>query len=204
MKTCGRRRTWQTVQMPSRAWATPTPLRRRDTSSNTASACGLRPRTTSARSAVIRSSDDFRPASSGDHLAAVGLDRFLFGREPGFGAFDERREVVGLDHQFENLVFERLDLALRKPDFLLDGVVFLIGLDGHGLLAELRETALVEGDVLLDRAAGVLVFGQPFLGDGHGLARGVEPRLERLLRVRARRRAVARRRERPRRASEAR
>ena len=106
---------------------------------------------------------------------------FLFRGEPGLGAFDERREIVGLDHQFENLVFEGLDLALRKPDFLLDGVVFLIGLDGHGLLAELRETALVEGDVLLDRAAGVLVFGQPLLGGGHGLARGVEPRLERLL-----------------------
>ena len=36
----------------------------------------------------------------------------------------------------------------------------------------------MDGDVLLDRAAGVLVFRQPFLGDGHGLARGVEPRLE--------------------------
>ena len=69
----------------------------------------------------------------------------------------------------------------READFLLDGVVFLIGLDGHGLLAELREPALVQRDVLLDGAAGVLVFGEPFLGGGDALARGVEPRFERLL-----------------------
>ena len=68
-----------------------------------------------------------------------------------------------------------------KADLVLDRVVFLVGLDGHRRLAELREAALLDGDVLLDRAAGVLVVGQPLLGGGDALARGLEPRVERLL-----------------------
>ena len=71
-----------------------------------------------------------------------------------------RGQLVGLDHPLEDLLFERLDLALRERDLLLDGVVFLVGLHRHRLFAELRQAALVDGDVLLDRAARVLVVGQ--------------------------------------------
>ena len=39
----------------------------------------------------------------------------------------------------------------------------------------------MDGDVLLERGARVLVVGQPLLGGGDALARGLEPRLERLL-----------------------
>src|SRR5213596_3104743 len=66
---------------------------------------------------------------------AVDADRFLFGCEISLGALDGGRQIVGLDHQLEDLVLDRLDLALREADFLLDGVVFLIGFDRHRLLA---------------------------------------------------------------------
>ncbi len=56
LKTCGRSRTWQIVQMPSRASATATPLRLRDTASNVVSTCLSRLLTSAARSAAIRSS----------------------------------------------------------------------------------------------------------------------------------------------------
>src|SRR5690349_15038456 len=57
LNTCGRRRTWQIVQMPSRASATAMPLRRRDTSSKVASTAGAIAATTDARSLEMRSSE---------------------------------------------------------------------------------------------------------------------------------------------------
>ena len=58
-----------------------------------------------------------------------------------------------------------------KRDLVLDGVVLLVGLHRHRLLAELREAALVHGDVLLDGAPRVLVLGEPLLGGRDFLAR---------------------------------
>ena len=78
-------------------------------------------------------------------------------------------------------LLNRLDLALREADFLLDGVVFLIGFDRHGLLVELREPALVHRHVLLDGTAGALVFDETFLGGRDALTRRFEARLEGLL-----------------------
>src|SRR5206468_711714 len=71
--------------------------------------------------------------------------------------------------------------ALREADLLLHGVIFLVGLHRHGLLAELREAALVDRHVLLDVAARVLVVAQPRLAGGDALAGGFEPRVERFL-----------------------
>src|SRR5215467_12416517 len=56
LNTCGRIRTWQIVQMPSRASATATPLRRLATSSSVQTRSALFARTTSDRSAATRSS----------------------------------------------------------------------------------------------------------------------------------------------------
>ena len=64
----------------------------------------------------------------------------------------------------EDPIFERLDFGLREAHLLLDRVVLDVGLHRHRLLAELREPALVHRDVFLDRAAGVLVFGEMGLG----------------------------------------
>ena len=98
-------------------------------------------------------------ACSAGHRTAIGLDALLFGRQLAFRALDRCRQIVGLHHQLEDAIFERLDFALREADLLLDRRVFLIGLDRHRLFPELRKPALVDGDVLLDRAPGVLVFG---------------------------------------------
>ena len=155
--------------MPSRASATATPLRRCDTCSNMASTLRVerrdqrrraRPRCaratpcSSACSAVIARSVRLRPPSARRRASASA--RFSAGGQ-----------LVGLEHPLEHLVLERLDLGLREGDLVLDGVIFLVGLHRHRLLAELRQAALVHGDVLLDRAPRVLVLGEPFLGGGH-------------------------------------
>jgi len=67
---------------------------------------------------------------------------------------------------------------------VLDGVVFLVGLDGHRLLAEFREAALVDGDVLFNGAARVLVVGERRFRRRDVLPRRLEPGVERLLAVR--------------------
>jgi hypothetical protein len=59
LKTCGRSRTWQIVQTPSRACAIATPLRRCDTRSKMASTCGLIAATRVDRSACTRSTTAF-------------------------------------------------------------------------------------------------------------------------------------------------
>src|SRR5436190_90728 len=64
LNTCGRMRTWQIVQMPSRASATATPLRRLETSSKIERTCGDSDWTTSARSLVIWSSASRTPVRS--------------------------------------------------------------------------------------------------------------------------------------------
>ena len=106
---------------------------------------------------------------------AVRLDGFLLRDERGVGPLHIRREFVGVDHQLEDLILAGLDFGLCEGDLVLDGVVFLVGLDRHGLLAEFRQTALVDGHVLLDLPARRLVGGQRVLGGGHLLARLFEP-----------------------------
>src|SRR5262249_43331851 len=69
LNTCGRMRTWQIVQLPSRASATAMPLRRLATSSNAENTCGVSDRTTSDRSAATRSSVALSSADS----AAIAL-----------------------------------------------------------------------------------------------------------------------------------
>ena len=120
----------------------------------------------------------------GGHGAAVGIGRLLFGRQLAFGPLGRGRQFVGFDHPLEDLVFERLDLALRKLDFLLDGVIFLVRLYGHRRFAELGEPALMDGHLFLDRAAGGLIFRQPLFGGRDVLARRFEPGLEGLLALR--------------------
>ena len=51
---------------------------------------------------------------------AVGVDRLLLGGQLRLGRLTRRRQLVGLEHPLEHLVFERLDLGLRELDFLLD------------------------------------------------------------------------------------
>ena len=82
LKTCGRSRTWQIVQMPSRASATATPFRRRDTSSKIAQHLRIERRDDhAARSARRRSSDAFSSACSARQRLLVGVHRLLFGGE---------------------------------------------------------------------------------------------------------------------------
>ena len=157
--------------MPSRASATATPLRLRETSSKMREhAAGRAPRRASARSAAMRSSAACSSPCSAASRLAIGVDRLLLGGELGFGALDRGRQLVGFEHPLENLVLERLDLGLREGDLLLDRVVFLVGLHRHRLLAELREAALVDGDVLLDGAARALwLSASLLLGGGDAL-----------------------------------
>ena len=120
----------------------------------------------------------------GGERAAVGVDRLLLVRQRRLGALDDGREVVAFEHLLENPVLEPLDLGFSERDFVLDGVVFLVGLHGHRLLAEFRQPALVERDVFFDLAPRRLTFGEAFLGRGEFGARGFEPRIECLLAVR--------------------
>ena len=155
LKTCGRSRTWQIVQMPSRASATATPLRRlRDQLEDARAPAGRAPPTSAARSAAMRSSDALqlgvlRRASASRSASTA----FCSAASAASAVLTRGRQVVGLDHPLEHLVFERLDLGLRERDLVLDRVVFLVGLHRHRLLAELRQAALVHRDVLLDRRA---------------------------------------------------
>ena len=83
----------------------------------------------------------------------VGVDGLLLGGELRFGAFSAAVRSSASSIRSSICVFERLDLGLREGDLVLDRVVFLVGLHRHRLLAELRQAALVHGDVLLDVAA---------------------------------------------------
>ena len=141
--------------------------------------------TSAARSTAMRSSDGLQLGVLGGHrLAGPASTAFCSAASSASALLQRRGQVVGLEHPLEDLVFERLDLALREGDLLLDGVIFLVGLHRHRLLAELRQASLVDGDVLLDRAARGLVLGEPLFGGGDALARRLEPRLERLLALR--------------------
>ncbi len=163
------------VQMPSRASATATPLRRFETSSNT------------ARTPRVERRDELR-ALLGDLLEHLFLARpalltrarrsastaFCSDASSASARLSGGRQIVGLEHPLEDLVFERLDLVLRELDLLLHRLVLDVGLHRHELIAELRQPALVDGHVLLDRAAGVLVVGEPLLRGGDALAGGLE------------------------------
>ena len=115
LKTCGRRRTWQIVQMPSRASATAMPFALpRHPLEDARARCWSSAATSAARSAAIRSSDGLQLAVLRGQRLAVGVDGFLLRGELRLGALDRRREVVGLDHLLEHLVLERLDLASAR------------------------------------------------------------------------------------------
>src|SRR4051794_21000593 len=118
------------------------------------------------------------------HRLAVGVDGLLFGGELGFGLLHGGREVVGFEHPLEHRVLVLLDLGLGVRDLVLDRVVLLVRLDGHRLLAELRQPALVDGDLFLGRAPGVLVLGEEILRGGEALTGGLETRVERLVALR--------------------
>jgi len=115
----------------------------------------------------------------GRHRATRRLNRLLLGGELALGFLQARGKFVGLEHPLEDPVLERLDFGLGEAHFFLDRVVLDVGLHRHRLLAELRKPALVHRDVFLNRAAGVLVFGEMGLGRGHVLTGVLEPRLER-------------------------
>ena len=64
---------------------------------------------------------------------------------------------------------------------MLDGVIFLVGLDRHRRLAELRQAALLHRDILLERGARVLLPASRSLAAATCCARRFEPRFEREL-----------------------
>ena len=162
LKTCGRSRTWQMVQMPSRASATATPLRLlRDLLEHREHALVER---RDERRALGGDALERRPCSSACSAViacAVGVDRLLLGGELRFRRLDAppsgRRPRASARASCLRGV---LISPCAKLDLLLDGVVLLVGLHRHRLLAELRQAALLHGDVLLDRAARVLVLGE--------------------------------------------
>ena len=98
--------------------------------------------------------------------------------------FTRRGQIVGFEHALEHPVLVRLDRRLRVRDLVLDGVVFLVGLHRHRLLAELRQAALMERELLVDVAAGRLIVGEALFCSGHALPGGVESRVERLFALR--------------------
>jgi hypothetical protein len=89
----------------------------------------------------------------------------------GFRALDCRGQVVGFDHVFEDLVLVLLDFALGVRDFVLDRVVFLVGLHRHRLVAVFRQPALVDRDFLFYRAPCVLAGGELGFGAGDAFLR---------------------------------
>ena len=145
--------------------------------------CGSSAATTRRARRAMRSSDGLQLGElGGQRLARSASTAFCSAASSASARLTAAVEVVGLEHQLEDLVFERLDLGLREarspsgspdiPELVLTAI---------SLLAELRQAALVDRDVLFDRAARVLVLGEPLLGGGDALAGGLEPGFERLL-----------------------
>ncbi len=114
----------------------------------------------------------------GRERAPVGVHALLDRGQLRFRLLDGRGVLVRFDHPFENLVFERLHLGLRELDLLLHRLVLDVGLDGHQLVAELRQTALVDGDLFLDLPPGGLALGQTCPGRGDVLLDGVQPSVQ--------------------------
>jgi hypothetical protein len=69
---------------------------------------------------------------------------------------------------------------LREGDFLLHRLILDVRLDRHQLVAELRQPALVDGDVFFDLAPSGLRCGELGLGGGEVLPRRLEAGVERL------------------------
>ena len=192
MNICGRIRTWQTVQPPSRASATARPLRCFDTCSNSFSAVGrqlLRGGDPRGRGLVrgLLQRRGFRV----ERLALDG-DRRLLRLELRFRGLQLARQVLGLFHALEDAVLEGSDRLLGGRDLVLHGLVFLVGLELGELSLVFGQAGLDGGDFGFDLLPLGLALGEPLLD---GLGRGgclPEPRREGVLHRRDLRDAAAR------------
>ena len=96
-----------------------------------------------------------------------------------FEALRVRGQIVGFDTMCSSMLSSCfLISALGVGDFVLDGVIFLVGLHRHRLVAVFREASLVDGDLFFNRAAGLLVLGEPGLGLGDALSCRLEALVE--------------------------
>ena len=170
------------VQMPSLASATATPLRRlRDQLEDTQHARiqarrpARRARRAAARasasSSVVfaRRAPSCPPRPSSDRRPAP-TRRVLTPAVSSSASTISSRIVI----------FELLDLGLGERDLVLNRVIFLVGLHRHRLLAELRQAPLVHAPRPSRCRGGRPGSRRALLGGGHLLARGFEPRVERL------------------------
>ena len=132
LNTCGRRRTWQTVQRPSRASATATPLRPWATRSKSVSASRDSFATTPPRAAVSLRAPARARALGVEHLL-LARDLRLLGLQRRFGRLQLGGKRLRLLHVLEQLVFVRAHLVLGGGHLLLHRLVFLVGLDLHQL-----------------------------------------------------------------------
>ena len=137
--TCGRSRTWQTEQRPSRVamrsrrpCAPGRPARRARPAAAASTRRARRARRwppSSAASTVASSSvSAFFSASISFCCAASACSAFL----------TSAVELVGLHHPLEHLFFDGAEIALRGFDLVLHRLVFAVGLDGGELVFELR------------------------------------------------------------------
>ena len=183
LNTCGRSRTWQIVQMPSRASATATPLRRWATASKMPQHLRVQRRDDRRRARrTIRSSDGFSSACSAAIFLRSASTVFCSAASSPSARFACGGELVGFEHALEDLVLERLDLALREVDFLLDGVRIP---DWSSPPSPARGTSRAgpggRATSFSIVAPRLLVVGEPLLGGRDALARRLEARVERLL-----------------------
>ena len=160
------------------------PLRLRATCSKSRSTCGLSPLTTDSRSARRRSTVAFSSAASAAIAWRSASTVFCRSRgERGFRfPFHGGGQIVAREHQLQLFVLDALDLALGEGDLLLHGVIFDVRFHGHRRLAELRQAALVNRDVLFEGAPGGLIRGELLLrgGDHRDPSACVEPCVQRL------------------------
>ena len=155
--TGGRRRTWHSEQRPSRvAHDIATPLRTRATCSKSAISRGSRSLTSDARASVACVNDALNRRELLRELLLLGVDLLLPRRQRRLGALGVGGDRVGLEHALEHLLFDSAEIGLRGGDLVLHRLVFAVGLDGGELIFELGETALIDGDVFLERAPGFL------------------------------------------------
>ena len=91
------------------------------------------------------------PAALLGHRGARGVAFLLDRGERVLRAFDGGGQAVGFVHEHENLFFERVFVGFRGGDFVEEGGVFVVGLDGGFVVVELGQPRVDRGDVFLER-----------------------------------------------------
>ena len=152
--------------MPSRvAWQMATPLRARDTCSNSASVGPAMVATSASRAAEASANDRSTAVSSWAICAFSASIAFFFDARSVSACFDQRGQLVAFEHPLQHLLLGRAQVLLRGLDLVLHRLVLAVGLDRRQLVLEFGQPALVDGRVLLDDAplflAGFEVFRWP-------------------------------------------